>query len=131
MKRLSLRSVAIVWWSRVQVRPQKLGQRQRRRRGPSATSTSRRTSKSGCSRLPLAPLARVSCLVRADSKPERWSLEETFHIAVADQRDVIAELCVIEIKQKMSMAVLLLGHGDEHPRCRYVPVLAILSFSSA
>ena len=64
-------------------------------------------------------------------QPERWSLEETFHIPAADQRDVIAELCATEIKQKMSMAVLLLGHGDEHPRSRYVPVLAILSFSSA
>jgi len=59
--------------------------------------------------------------------PEPFALYETQYVLTSDQRDMAAELGLIQIDQQPPMLVLLGGHVGKHLRCVGVVFLQSLS----
>ena len=48
-------------------------------------------------------------------QPDRLAFEKPFDVLSPDQRDMIAKLLAVQLKQPVTMAVFFFGHGREHP----------------
>jgi len=48
-------------------------------------------------------------------EPQRLALDETLHVLLIDQRDVVAELLAVEVEEAMAVAVLLPSRRTSAP----------------